>query len=270
MADGAHEQSAAWYRRPLTSGTAFTIAEGFLYLVTTLNLPWWATCLLLFGMWALAVVLVLLSEWTIGRSWIVKVVLCLLAAGFLWALGSKTVLEQYRQAHSRESSQPDITLRFVNPKYPSLQIINQSDAVARDIKYEVVLFDLDHLSADQNQPLPIPTQTFDFVRPHAASGYMNLFYELPVQPLPNDRLFGSASVVCPDCVRGRTFFVYIERGKGGWFAETTSFFDGHQVRTVENGNLILPKTVTRQAIERYASDILTKSPGTSRIPIAQP
>ncbi|HWN59018.1 MAG TPA: hypothetical protein VNO74_13015, partial [Methylomirabilota bacterium] len=42
-----------------------------------------------------------------------------------------------------EPPKPDLTLRFVGPMGPVLQIVNQSDSVAREIRYQVTLFNLD-------------------------------------------------------------------------------------------------------------------------------
>jgi hypothetical protein len=61
-------------------------------------MPWWFTCLILLVMWALLVIVVLRSEWTVNRPWIEKGALCILAGGLVWALGSKTVREQFDRA----------------------------------------------------------------------------------------------------------------------------------------------------------------------------
>jgi hypothetical protein len=61
-------------------------------------MPWWFTCLVLFVMWTLLVIVVLRSKWTVNRRWIEKGALCILAGGLVWALGSKTVREQFDRA----------------------------------------------------------------------------------------------------------------------------------------------------------------------------
>src|SRR5437867_4452348 len=83
-----------------------------------------------------------------------------------------------------------------------LVIVNSSGSLARDIKWIVVLWNMD--LPDRDDPLPIPVSTFDWIKPHQEGGPQNLFSGANVAPLlkPGDRLFGSASVNCPNCVRG--------------------------------------------------------------------
>ena len=56
---------------------------------------------------------------------------------------------------------PDVALRFVYPKSPALVLVNQSAVIARDIKWTVVLWNMD--LPDRNDPLPIPVSTFDWI-----------------------------------------------------------------------------------------------------------
>ena len=65
----------------------------------SLNLPLWATCLILLVMWALAAVVAIRSPWTVDCPWIIKGLLCVLAAGFDGMLGAKTVHQQYAQEY---------------------------------------------------------------------------------------------------------------------------------------------------------------------------
>jgi hypothetical protein len=116
------------------------------------------------------------------------------------------------------SAQADVTLRFVYPTGPALMLINQSEKVAQYIKWTVVIWNLDDPKgfssgphpADIHEPFQIPISIVDFLRP-GASTIQNLFSSPLVTPHIKDgnRLFGSASVVCPDCARGHTFIVYI-------------------------------------------------------------
>jgi hypothetical protein len=128
---------------------------------------------------------------------------------------------QYAKEHAPPpapvpSPEPDVALRFVDPKHPSLAIDNISDAVARNIKWEVVLWNMEHL--DQTDPLPIPTATFDFIKPHDESGFEEIFGSLAASLKAGDKLIGSAVVDCPECVSGKTYMLYIVWGKGGWYS----------------------------------------------------
>ena len=135
-----------------------------------------------------------------------------------------------------------VALRFVYPPSPALVIVNQSDTVARDIKWTVLLWNMD--LPDHNDPLPIPVGTFDFIRPHREGGPQNLFGSPYVSPLikPGDRLFGSAAVDCPDCARGRTYVVYIVFGKNGWFSEALK---------EESGGAFRPKSFDKAGRDEY-------------------
>jgi len=130
-----------------------------------------------------------------------------------------------------ELPKPDVALHFVHPKAPALVITNLSDAVARDIKWAIAVWNMD--IPDRNDPLPIPVSTFDWIKAHDEGGPQGLFHGPLVAPLlkPGNRLFGSASVACPECIRGRTYIIYIELGNGGWFSE---------VENETSGQIIIP------------------------------
>lgn len=151
---------------------------------------------------------------------------------------------------------PEVSLRFVSPEYPALQLINRSDVVAKDIKYTVVLWDIDNDT--QVNPLAIPIATFDFIKAKQAGGPQNIFG--PVEHLlkPGTRLFGSASVNCPDCRRGFTYWVYIDWTHGGWFAE---------VPDETGGDLLIPSHLTRPELAAYFRDAQASVPEDRRIPI---
>lgn len=88
-----------WHRRPLSTAALIGIAESFLFFATTLNMPWWFTCIILFVMWALLATVSIRSEWTVHRSWIAKGALCIVAALFVIALGAKSVRQQWELAY---------------------------------------------------------------------------------------------------------------------------------------------------------------------------
>jgi hypothetical protein len=157
-----------------------------------------------------------------------------------------------------EAIPPVVGLRFVYPKSPALELINESDAIAKDIKWPVVLWNMD--LPDRKDPLPIPTSGFDWLRPHDKGGPQNLFNTPPVAPLlkPGDRLFGSASVVCPTCARGRSYIVYIVWGESGWVSE---------VESEKSGHLAIPTNGI--TLTEYFKLLEASVPAQSRKPIAE-
>ena len=156
---------------------------------------------------------------------------------------------------------PDVRLRFVYPKSPALMLINSSDALARDVKWTVVLWNLD--LPERDEPLPIPVATFDWLKPGQQGGPQNLFGSNTVAPLikQGDHLFGSASVNCPTCSRGRSYIVSIVYGEGGWVAE---------VEREKSGNLFIPPNLRKETRDTYFKTLEETTAAESRIPIAQP
>jgi hypothetical protein len=75
----------------------------------------------------------------------------------------------------------DVSLRFVYPKSPALILVNNSDVIAKNIKWSVALWNMD--LPDRNDPLPIPVSTFDWIKPHDEGGPQNLFNTPLVCPL---------------------------------------------------------------------------------------
>jgi hypothetical protein len=161
--------------------------------------------------------------------------------------------------HSANPS-PDVSLRFVYPKSPALMLMNSSDALARDIKWTVYLWNQD--LPERDEPLPIPIGTFDWLKPNQKGGPQNLFGSATVAPLikQGDHLFGSASVNCPTCSRGRTYIVYIVYGEGGWVAE---------VEREKSGNPFIPPNARKETREAYFKSLEETTAAESRIPIAE-
>jgi hypothetical protein len=152
---------------------------------------------------------------------------------------------------------PDVTLHLVSTKSPALILDNHSSELAHEIKWAVALWNRD-LPPSRN-PLPIPVQTFDWIKPHESSGPLDLFNSPIVAPMlkSGNNIFGTVGISCPDCTRGRTFYVFIEFGKGGWFSEATQ---------EKSGDLLVPKHFTQTEIDEYYQYILA-IPEQSRIPI---
>ncbi len=156
--------------------------------------------------------------------------------------------------------QPDLAMRFVYPKSPALILVNQSTVIARDIKWTVVLWNMDF--PERNDPLPIPVSTYDWLKPHDESGPQNLFISPLVEPLlkSGNRLFGSASVCSPESVRGRTYIVYIVWGEGGWYSE---------VEEEMSGKIDIPQNFLKSTREEYFKTLEAKVPYLSRVAISE-
>jgi hypothetical protein len=172
-----------------------------------------------------------------------------------------TVLKWVDAKELAATARPDVSLRFVYPEAPALVLENNSDVIAKDIKWIVALFNMD--LPDRNDPLPIPISTFDWIAPHSRGGPQDMFGTAFVAPLlkPGNRLFGSASVTCPTCSRGHTYFVYIEWGKGGWFSE---------VEAEKSGSVLTPPNFLKESRMVYFDRGLSAVPTSARVPIAQP
>jgi hypothetical protein len=158
-----------------------------------------------------------------------------------------------------KSQYPDITARFIYAKAPSLVILNPSGTIAREIKWSVAIWNMD--IPERNDPLPVPIATFDWIRPHSESGPLDLFGIPTVAPLikPGDHLFGSVSIICPECTRGRTYIVYVIWGEGGWFSED---------KGEKSGGLIIPPNFLRETRETYFRQLEEMYPDSTRTPIS--
>jgi hypothetical protein len=178
--------------------------------------------------------------------------------GVCLVLALPAVLRWVDNKETAANEHPDVSLRFVYPKSPALVLVNNSEIIARDIKWVVVLFNMD--LPDRDDPLPIPINTFDWLKPHTEGGPQNLFRSELVSPLlkPGNRLFGSASVTCPACARGRTYVVYIVWGEGGWFAE---------LEDEKSGDIIIPRNFSKETRMKSFNELQDKVPAQSRIPI---
>ena len=172
---------------------------------------------------------------------------------------------------TKQSASPDVTLSFAFPDSPTLMLRNQSEVVARNIKWVVLLWNLDNAAvysqaassetADKHEPLQIPIGNFDFLKANSTGGPLNLFESPLVKPhvKKGDRLFGSAAVSCPDCERGHTFVVSIIFGQGGWYAE---------VPEETSGNAFIPRRLTKPVVLSYVQELTAKAPEKNRVAIA--
>lgn len=154
----------------------------------------------------------------------------------------------------------DVTLRFIYPKSPALILVNNSDVIAKNIKWSVALWNMD--LPDRNDPLPIPVNTFDWIKPHDEGGPQNLFNTRLVSPLlkQGNRLFGSVALDCPECKRGRTYIVKITWGNSGWYAE---------INNGTPGKLLIPPNFLKASRIKYFKALETAVPEQSRIQIGE-
>jgi hypothetical protein len=159
-----------------------------------------------------------------------------------------------------QPGQPDVGLRLVGRKAPTIVISNLSNVVAREVKWCVALWNMD--LPDRADPLPIPVSTVDWLRPHSESGPLSLFANQMVSSLvkAGDHLIGSAVVICPNCLRGHTYVVNIVFGSGGWFGED---------RSDASGTLIVPQDFRKESREAFFAQLSTLVPENKRIGIAE-
>ncbi len=155
-----------------------------------------------------------------------------------WLIANATLLGAYRsllafvgfpivivggiytyQRLAEQLARPDLALTFSGPKMANVSVWNVSETVVRDPKYSVVLFNVD-AKDDPRNPLPIPTELGDYIRPGERWG-PNQMISRPqvVARIENgDELCGWAHATCPECPR-HSYWVFIRHGESGWFAE---------------------------------------------------
>lgn len=136
------------------------------------------------------------------------------------AMGVGTPMTMAWVAEHERGQLHDVTLHFVYKARPALVLDNLSPTMTRESKWTLVLWNLSHPNKNYD-PLPIPTDTFGFIPSRTSTVPLDLFSRPPIASLISDGdvLFGSASVICPDCPHGHSFWVYIKLGEGGWYSE---------------------------------------------------
>lgn len=132
---------------------------------------------------------------------------------------------------------PDIRLQFLRPAEPALFVENTSDAVAHDVIWDVIVWDIDRSSTPDQWLLEAKSE-FRFLRAHDRAGpddilsnmraiQVRMQRDISQLPQKGDRLYGTASVQCSDCKRGRTYRVFMRWGEQGWISEIEDITDGH-------------------------------------------
>jgi hypothetical protein len=169
---------------------------------------------------------------------------------------------------NKQDELPDVTLRFASPLSPTVALVNQSNALAKNVMWSVVLWNMDDPRTyinpkpepDVHDPLPIPSTNVEFLRPHTIGGPQSLFTQAPIYSYvkSGQRLAGSASVICGECARGHTYIVSIVFGEGGWYAEQ---------KDKKEGELIVPMTGKEEAVKAYYQSTINIVPQADRVPI---
>jgi hypothetical protein len=95
----------------------------------------------------------------------------------------------------------------------------------RDAHYQFGLWDLtvraavgDPLSDSGN--LLIPVTDINYVRPRSGRGPWLISEVAKAGPVPDGHIvFGTAMVICADCIRRRDYRLYFAQGQTGWYTE---------------------------------------------------
>lgn len=138
---------------------------------------------------------------------------------------SAAQLSIIRQQQARELAQPDVDATIVNPTGLGVIVHNTSKIkVARDVKYQVILKNLDHPYLTTFQIVSGTLQEVDYIRPDGNYLPTTLqFISSPASPAVENgnRLFGYLTVQCPDCKRMRVYWILWRYGVDGWYHEGT-------------------------------------------------
>jgi hypothetical protein len=179
--------------------------------VVVFPVTWRLQCGLLVVANLLIIELAFNSRWTIHLGNRHKRALAFVAVAGFVALSWSPIKLQYQK-----DQPPDVFPLLAEPKEPVIVLQNESANVAQNIKWGVVIWNVDIPEPNQN-PLQIPFQTFDFLRAYQSSAPEQLFTPTILSKVkPGNRLFGYVTAECPECATSRDAWVYIEYGKGGW------------------------------------------------------
>jgi hypothetical protein len=159
----------------------------------------------------------------------------------------------------QEDARPLVGIKIVGPKGPAIACVNESDVIARDILWQIVIWNKDTLEL---QPLPIPVQKCEWLRPRDEGGPTDISHWLSALK-PGTHLIGSAMISCPNCLTGRTYIVAIVVGEGGWYCE---FSPGPG----KQGKLLVPlNPESESARAAFLSGLENSVPLDSRISIGE-
>ena len=155
----------------------------------------------------------------------------------------------------------DVALQFVYSQLPYLQLVNQSDQLARDIYGKITLWSLDKLP-ENTSPIQIQGIGFNWLRAQDKSEPQYIWGGLANTGMlqPENRIFGFASITCADCQKSRMFYVSIVWEQGGWYAELS---DEQAASILTQG----PNRLTAKEISEFYAHFEPKIPAQNRIPI---
>ncbi|MCX6848891.1 MAG: hypothetical protein NTY98_08215 [Verrucomicrobia bacterium] len=189
--------------------------------------------------------------------WTSCTVVCLIVIGTFCWFQDRAWKADKLQAEASENR--EVALRFVYTNWPALMIENRSNVTEKDIKWAVVLWNLN--LPDRADPLPIPASTQDWLNPGTSGGPQGLFGSPNVASLvkEGDKLLGVASVTAPNVKNGKSYIVSIQIGKGGWYSE---------IKTGK-GELRVPTRFDRETKSVYF-EMLQTVKESDRIPITDP
>jgi hypothetical protein len=176
------------------------------------------------------------------------VIVCLTFISLVWI--------SVRQAY-RLHELPDVEMRLVYPQIPAVLLVNPSSKVVQQPKYMIVIW---NLNKPGSEVLPIPTKVGDYIRPKEGLGPNQLVSLPQVAPLltRGDHLFGFGMALCPDCASTRYYWIYIEHGVGGWYAELP------KGQIIDVNELIRKIPTIAPVRDRFLNDLVPKA---TRVPI---
>ena len=122
--------------------------------------------------------------------------------------------------------------------------------VATSPKYQLALADLDNTALNL---LPLQVRMGDYIRPGEYWGPNTVMDIAGVKRMVKvgDRVFGYATVRCPDCIKTRIYIVYLKHGVSGWYSEVSglpedagnmSFFKRVAAATEDELNRLVPQS----------------------------
>jgi hypothetical protein len=112
----------------------------------------------------------------------------------------------------------DLSLKIVGKDRPQFIGLNRTGVVMRDGKVSIWLWDMSRYPGGPLfQPLHIPVQPLDFIRPHGEMLRTDLIPQT-IGLQRGDKIIGSVMSSCPDCPHSHSYLVSFVVGKGGWYA----------------------------------------------------
>jgi hypothetical protein len=160
---------------------------------------------------------------------------------------------------------PNVSLCLLNENHPRLVILNRSNEPVEKIKYTPVMYDID--SPNPEEPLHVMVDTFDLIGAGGVGGPQDIFVSGTAGPSViklGDRLAGSIGITCPKCLEGKTYWVSINWGTGGWYAQIEGQTSGGAIIPSQ---WIAPGSTSHWSVAQFIYRVVEAVPQASRIPI---